>query len=135
MERNSSAHIGILQKQIDDIKRNVSQNSDTIDIVHTHLKVDVTNVNMSLQQQIDSVRKMEGPMVGTLGFNGGAFFFNTISNLHVLTFPLGPLVSVKSYIKPVFGREGTFIIALTNGSLMKVKSIAECSKGSILQYF
>ena len=64
VERNSSAHIGILQKQIDDIKRNVSQNSDTIDIVHTHLKVDVTNVNMSLQQQIDSVRKMEGPMVG-----------------------------------------------------------------------
>ena len=24
---------------------------------------------------------------------------------------------------------------MTNGSLMKVKSIAECSKGSILQYF
>ena len=26
-------------------------------------------------------------------------------------------------------------ILMTNGSLMKVKSIAECSKGSILQYF
>ena len=26
-------------------------------------------------------------------------------------------------------------ISMTNGSLMKVKSIAECSKGSILQYF
>ena len=26
-------------------------------------------------------------------------------------------------------------ILITNGSLMKVKSIAECSKGSILQYF
>ena len=24
---------------------------------------------------------------------------------------------------------------MTNGSLMKVKNIAECSKGSILQYF
>ena len=24
---------------------------------------------------------------------------------------------------------------MTNGSLMKVESIAECSKGSILQYF
>ena len=65
IERNSSAHIGILQKQIDDIWRNVSQNSDTIDIVHTNLKVDVTNLNMSLQQQIDTVKKMEGPMVGT----------------------------------------------------------------------
>ena len=27
------------------------------------------------------------------------------------------------------------MILMTNGSLMKVKSIAECSKGSILQYF
>ena len=26
-------------------------------------------------------------------------------------------------------------ILMTNGTLMKVKSIAECSKGSILQYF
>ena len=26
-------------------------------------------------------------------------------------------------------------ILMTNGSLMKVESIAECSKGSILQYF
>ena len=83
VERNSSAHIGILQKQIDDIKRNVSQNSDTIDIVHTHLKVDVTNVNMSLQQQIDSIRKMEGPMVGRIYIN--------YSNLHML-----PFVSLKN---------------------------------------
>ena len=82
MERNSSAHIGILQKQIDDMKRNVSENSDTIDIVHTHLKVDVTNINMSLQQQIDSVRKMEGPMVGSFGFNS-VVLFSTLSQIYM----------------------------------------------------
>ena len=29
----------------------------------------------------------------------------------------------------------TIRILMTNGSLMKVESIAECSKGSILQYY
>ena len=41
-------------------------------------------------------------------------------------------------IKPVISghlKIDKIMVLMENGSLMKVKSIAECSKGSILQYF
>ena len=47
---------------------------------------------------------------------------------------------LKGTVKPVFklnshSKIDITKILMTNGSLMKVESIAECSKGSILQYF
>ena len=44
----------------------------------------------------------------------------------------------SSTVKPVLSGRSKIDktkILMTNGSLMKVESIAECSKGSILQYF
>ena len=41
-------------------------------------------------------------------------------------------------VKPVLSghsKKDKIKMIMTNGSLMKVESIAECSKGSILQYF
>ena len=45
---------------------------------------------------------------------------------------------VEFYSKPVLSsssKTDKTKVLKTNGSLMKVESIAECSKGSILQYF
>ena len=45
---------------------------------------------------------------------------------------------IKCTVKPVLishPKIDNTKILMTNGSLMKVESIAECSKGSILQYF
>ena len=44
----------------------------------------------------------------------------------------------NSTVKPVLRghlKLDKIMVLMDNGSLMKVKSIAECSKGSILQYF
>ena len=48
------------------------------------------------------------------------------------------LAGVISTVKPVsssYSKIDKTNILMANGSLMKVKSIAQCSKGSILQYF
>ena len=48
------------------------------------------------------------------------------------------LSQVLRTVKPVLSRHSKIDktkILMTNGSLMKVKSIAECSPWSILQYF
>ena len=48
------------------------------------------------------------------------------------------MLGSTSTVKPVFSGHSKIDktkILMTNGSLMKVESIAECSKGSILQYF
>ena len=63
VERNSSAQVGILHKQIEDLKKNITQNSDTTDIVYTNLKLDLFNLSTSVQQQLDTISKMEGPRV------------------------------------------------------------------------
>ena len=47
---------------------------------------------------------------------------------------ISPITTVKSVLS-VHSKIDKTKILMTNGSLMKVESIAECSKGSILQYF
>ena len=65
MERNSSAQIGVLHKQIEDVRTNISQNSDKTDIVYTNLKLDLFNLSTSVQQQLDTISKMPGPRVSS----------------------------------------------------------------------
>ena len=48
----------------------------------------------------------------------------------------GVIVLIVYTVKPVLsGHSKKTKILMTNGSLMKVKSIAECSHWSLLQYF
>lgn len=61
LERNSSAQIGILNQHIANLEKNISQNSDTTADVYTELKIDVTNLTASVQHQLDTISKMEGP--------------------------------------------------------------------------
>ena len=52
-------------------------------------------------------------------------------------FPRKPFTNVNT-VKPVLSGHSKIDktkVLMANGSLMKVESIAECSKGSILQYF
>ena len=66
LERNSSAQIGILNQHIANLEKNISQNSDTTADVYTELKIDVTNLTASVQHQLDTISKMEGPRVGII---------------------------------------------------------------------
>ena len=63
MERNSSAQIGVLHRQIEGLRTNISQNSNKTDFVYTNLKLDLFNLSTSVQQQLDTISKMPGPRV------------------------------------------------------------------------
>lgn len=128
IERNSSAQIGILHQQIENLEKNISHNSDTIDYVYTNLKVDVTNLTASVQQQLDTISKMEGPR----GPQGVANFSRCLYSNVTNNSPASPLhPSYTGYAPSEQDLENTVAIfaacSVTNGisAMLETNAISD----------
>ena len=81
-----------------------------------------------------SLSKTVGPVDPSLLVVKKSHFNNNIHLTESLRTPKNGCQYSKTCLKQPLKKDKTKIF-ITNGSLMKVKRIAECSKGSILQYF